>query len=128
MEAISKILAVAAGGALGAVARYLLNNSFLNGFLAPFPAATFFINITGSFAIGFLLTLTAEKFEISENLRLAMTVGFLGAYTTFSTFEFEAFELAREKHFLTAALYVVSSFAVGFAAVLAGVWTARRIG
>ncbi len=94
---VSKILAVASGGALGAILRYVLNLLFAK-FLAPFPFATFFINVTGSFLIGFLLTLFSEKLTVDENWRLFLTVGFLGAYTTISTFEFETFALIRERH------------------------------
>jgi CrcB protein len=126
MESLTKIFAVAVGGALGAVARYLLNISPLSNIFQSFPFATFFINISGSFCIGFLLILFAEKFTISENLRLAIIVGFLGAYTTFSTFEFETFVLVREKQLTTAILYVALSFALGLIGVLSGVWLAKR--
>lgn len=126
METLTRILFVAAGGALGAVLRYLINISPLAGLFEKFPFPTFFINITGSFLIGFLLTLFAGRFEVNENLRLAVIVGFLGAYTTFSTFEFEIFELGREKYFSTAASYLFLSILVGFAGVMAGVWLAKK--
>ena len=125
METFSKIFVVAIGGAFGAVARYLLNQVF-GGFLAPFPAATFLINVTGSLLIGFLLTLATDKAVISENMRLALVVGFLGAYTTFSTFEFEIFTLFREKNFLTAFAYLLLSIIIGFIGVCCGVWLAKR--
>ncbi len=123
---VSKILAVASGGALGAVLRYVLNLLFAK-FLAPFPFATFFINVTGSFLIGFLLALFSEKLNVNENWQLFLTVGFLGAYTTFSTFEFETFALMRDKQFSTAFFYVALSLSVGLAGVLAGVWAAKKI-
>ncbi len=126
METFLKILAVAVGGAFGAVARYGLNILFAKTF-APFPFATFFINVTGSFLIGFLLILFTDKFAVNENLRLAIVVGFLGAYTTFSTFEFETFALVREKQLAAAILYVSLSFAVGLIGVLSGVWLAKRV-
>lgn len=125
MESISKVLAVAFGGALGAVARYFLNIFFAKVF-APFPSATFFINVTGSFLIGFLAILFTEKFTATENWRLFLTVGFLGAYTTFSTFELETFELLREKQLITAFLYVSASFAVGLIGVISGMWLGRK--
>jgi fluoride exporter len=122
METFSKILTVAIGGAFGAVARYLLYLSPLSSIFPNFPFPTFFINITGSILIGFILT----KFEANEALRLLLVSGFLGAYTTFSTFEFEAFQLTQTKQILTAFLYVALSFAVGFIGVASGIWLAKR--
>jgi CrcB protein len=126
VETFARILWVAAGGALGAVARYLINVSPLAGLFEKFPFPTFFINVTGSFLIGFLLVFFTDRFETGENLRLAVIVGFLGAFTTFSTFELEIFELAREKHFLTAFLYLFLSVLLGFTGVAAGVWLGRK--
>lgn len=126
MENLTRILAIACGGAVGAVARYGLNILFAKTLL-PFPFATFFINVTGSFLIGFLATLFAQRLDVDESLRLFLTVGFLGAYTTFSTFEFETFTLMREKQLLIAVLYVSMSFAVGLIGVLAGAWLAKKI-
>ena len=104
METLTKIFAVALGGAAGAVARYLVNVSPLANLFQTFPFATFFINVSGSFLIGFLMIFFAEKAAVGENLRLAVVVGFLGAYTTFSTFEFETFALLREKQLAPAIL------------------------
>ena len=126
MENLTKILAVGIGGALGAVARYLINISPLANLFEKFPFPTFFINITGSFLIGFLLILFTDKFQINENLRLAIMVGFLGAFTTFSTFELEIWGLIKENQFFTAFLYLFLSVLVGFIGVVAGVWLARR--
>lgn len=126
METLTRILSVAVGGAFGAVARYLINVSPLANWFEKFPFPTFFINITGSFLIGFLLILFTDKFDVGENLRFAVIVGFLGAFTTFSTFEMEIFGLIREKYFLTAFLYLFLSVLVGFIGVLAGVWLAKR--
>jgi CrcB protein len=126
VETLTKILSVAVGGAIGALARYGLNLLFAKTF-APFPFATFFINITGSFLIGFLLIFFQDKFPANENLRLLIIVGFLGAYTTFSTFEFETFELLQAKQSLFVILYVSLSFAVGLTAVFSGALMARRL-
>ena len=127
METLAKILSVAGGGAFGAVARYLINVSPLKNLFQPFPFPTFFINITGSFLIGFLLILLTDKFHTHDNLRLAIIVGFLGAFTTFSTFEMEIWELLKENQFLTAFLYLFLSVLVGFIGVALGVWLARRV-
>jgi CrcB protein len=126
MELFGRIMAVAAGGALGAVARYLINISPLQTYLKPFPLPTFLINVSGSFLIGFLLILLGERLQVNENLRLALMVGFLGAFTTFSTFELEIWELIRESNYTTALLYLVLSVVAGFVGVVAGIALARK--
>ncbi|MGI8555896.1 MAG: fluoride efflux transporter CrcB [Pyrinomonadaceae bacterium] len=126
METLTRISAVAVGGAVGAVTRYLINISPLQNFLKPFPLPTFFINISGSFLIGFLLIILTDKFTVNENLRVAILVGFLGAYTTFSTFELEIFALIKEQQYVTAFAYLLLSVLVGFAGVALGVWLAKQ--
>lgn len=126
MEVITKFIAVGCGGAFGAMLRYAIGLIFAKTF-APFPFATFFINILGSFLIGLLAVLFTEKFPENENLRLLLTVGFLGAFTTFSTFELETFELIRAKQMTTAFLYVAASFAVGLVAVFSGIWAGKKL-
>ena len=126
METITKILSVAVGGACGAAARYLINASPLQNYLKPFPLPTFFINITGSFLIGFLLILLTDKFEINENLRFAIMVGFLGAFTTFSTFELEIFVLIKENQFALALGYLSLSVFAGFIGVALGISLAKQ--
>ena len=121
-----KILAVAFGGAFGATLRYLINISPLADLFGKFPFHTFFINVVGSFLIGFLMVIFADKLTANENLRLALTVGFLGAFTTFSTFEMEIYELIGERFFVTAFLYLSLSILIGFTGVAAGVWLAKR--
>ena len=96
MDSVIKIFAVAAGGACGAVARYLINVSPVARAFESFPLSTFLINISGSLAIGFLMAITVERFELGETAKLALIVGFLGAFTTFSTYEMEIFSLMRD--------------------------------
>ncbi|MBV9209348.1 MAG: fluoride efflux transporter CrcB [Acidobacteria bacterium] len=127
VETLTKYFAVAAGGAVGAMLRYYLGGTLLARTGAPFPTATFVINITGSFILGFFLTIVTERIYVSPHLRLAIAVGFVGAYTTFSTFEYETARLVEEKFMLQAFLYVVLSFAVGFAAVWGGIFAARKL-
>lgn len=126
MDTLTKYLAVAAGSAAGGMLRYFLGGTVLERTAAPFPTATFVINITGSFIIGFFLTLATERFQLSAHLRLAVGVGFVGAYTTFSTFEYETLRLTEERRFGLALLNVILSVAVGFAAVWGGEMLARR--
>lgn len=127
MEIASKIFFVAVGGAFGAALRYLINISPLAFWFEKFPFPTFFINVVGSFLIGFLLVIFTDRFPASENLRLAATVGFLGAFTTFSTFELEIFELVRGRYLAMAFLYFFLSAVVGFVGVAAGIWLAKKI-
>lgn len=126
MEHLTKIFAIGIGGAFGAIARYLLNISPLSNVFEKFPFPTFIINILGSFLIGFFLILLTDKFTINENLRFAIMVGFLGAFTTFSTFELEIWALIKENLYFTAFLYLFSSVLVGFIGILSGVWLAKR--
>jgi fluoride exporter len=121
------IAAIAAGGALGAPARYAIG---LAVHVAPgsFPWATFWINLSGSFALGLLVTLIVERWPPTRFVRPFVAVGFLGAYTTWSTFVVEADELLAHGHAAVAAAYVAASLAGGLAAVLAGVALARGRG
>lgn len=127
MDLFAKILFVGAGGALGAIARYLINISPLADQGVRFPLPTFIVNVTGSFLIGFLFVMFAERFEVSEHFRLAVTVGFLGGFTTFSAFELEIFLLMRDRQVVTAFAYLMLSVLTGFTGLLAGVALGRRV-
>jgi len=127
LEAFWKILSIAAGGAAGSVARYLVNISPLAGVFEKFPLPTFVINASGSFLIGFLLILLTDNFEVSDNLRMAVIVGFLGAFTTFSTFEMEIYGLGREGELGIALVYLLLSVVAGFFGVAAGVALGKRV-
>ena len=127
VEAALKIISVAIGGAIGAVVRYLINISPAANLFDKFPFPTFIINIIGSFLIGFMMIVFADKFVVNENIRVAVIVGFLGAFTTFSTFEMEIFGLVREREFVTGFLYLFLSIFVGFVGVVAGVALGRRV-
>lgn len=117
---------VAIGGALGALARYLVARWIGAVFTGRFPLATFAINISGSLLLGILGYVVAQRIAPSgEAWRLALGVGFLGAYTTFSTFEYETHALLEDGLGLTALLNVVLSVAAGLVAVRAGIIVAR---
>ena len=90
-----KLVYISLGGALGAVSRYLVSGWFLR-FGANFPLGTLTVNILGSLILGFLMSLSARTLLISPELRLFLAVGFLGSFTTFSTFAYESFGLMKE--------------------------------
>jgi len=116
---MSSILVVAAGGAVGAVARYVASGwvqDFSGGF---FPWGTFVVNAAGSFVLGFALVWLQSTMASAE-LRQLVTIGFLGSFTTFSTFSYEAVAMLRDGEWWRAGGYVAGSVAVGLAAVVAG--------
>jgi len=118
---------VGIGGFLGAIARFWLG-SYIGGKMGTrFPYGTFVINISGSFLIGLILTLLAEKTHWSPNWRYLIPIGFIGAYTTFSTFEYETLRGAQDGQLLIPLLNVTLSVVVGFVAVWAGVAAGRAI-
>lgn len=123
---LSRYFAVAFGGALGAVARFWIGNLVHERFPTSFPLGTLIINVTGSFIVGFFLTLVSERVNLHPHWRLAVAVGFVGAYTTFSTFEYETFKLLEAGSPAAAFLNVVVSLLLGFAAVWAGIVLARE--
>ena len=127
MDLLTKILFVALGGALGALARYAFSVSPLNKTFEQFPFPTFLVNIIGSFLIGFCLIVFADKFSVSDNMRLFIFVGFLGAFTTFSTFELEIWTLVKEGHYAMSLFYVVASVVAGFMGLVGGVALGRKI-
>jgi fluoride exporter len=111
---------VGIGGFLGSVLRFWAG-SFIGGRLgARFPYGTFVINVTGSFLVGMIVTVLATKAHWSPNWRYLIPIGFIGGYTTFSTFELETLRLAQDGQMLMAILNVTLSVAVGFVGVWAG--------
>lgn len=117
---------VAIGGALGAVSRYAVTLLVARIWSGEFPLATFLINISGSFILGFFATLAAERTALDPLWRLLVATGFVGAYTTFSTFEYETQRLAATGAAAIALANVIGSVVAGFAAVQLGVLLARR--
>lgn len=110
------------GGALGALARYLSHLLFqllLKGSpFAAYPFSTFTVNILGSFVLSFLFF--ANYFGLPNTMKLAIGTGFIGAFTTFSTFELETLQLVQKGEYALAIFYVVGSVLFGFLAVLLG--------
>ena len=114
------------GGGTGALARYVASSTIMTRFGGTFPLGTLVINITGSFLIGFLMTMLTERFKLDPNWRLLLVVGFLGGYTTFSSFEWETYTAVRDGARWTGALNVVSSVILGYLAVWLGSMLGRR--
>src|SRR5437879_13535193 len=118
------LAAIAAGGALGAPARYGVAQ-VVHVARDSFPWATFWTNITGSFAIGLILVLMLERFPPTRYVRPFLATGFLGAYTTYSTFAVETDLLVRNGHAAVGLAYALASLGAGLGAVWAGMWVAR---
>jgi len=114
------------GAAFGGLARYVVGTAVMERFGGRFPYGTLFANVTGSFLIGLLMTLFTERWMPHPNWRLLLVVGVLGGYTTFSSFEYETFQAAREGGWLIGLLNVVASVVLGYFAVWCGVMLARR--
>jgi fluoride exporter len=121
-----KILLVGLGGSLGAIARYALAGLISARVSTPWPYGTFVVNVSGCFVLGFFVTLGTERLPLSEELRLLVSVGFIGAYTTFSTYQLETFALVEQGGWWRGLAYALLSLIAGFAAMASSIWLARR--
>lgn len=121
------IIAVAVGGALGAVGRYLLGNAVSKTIGSALPWGTFLINLSGCFAMGLLMTVIVERELLPAAWRLFLCVGLLGGFTTFSSFGYEALMLLLEGNLAAAASYAGGSVVLGMFAAGMGVLMARAI-
>lgn len=121
------ILAVFFGGGLGALTRYLTSLYMTRVLSVNLPLATFTVNIIGSFLIGFLYILFVQKSDLSPAFKLALTVGFCGGLTTFSTFSLELFEMVKNAQYLHAFVYAILSVIICLIAVTVGVYCAKII-
>src|SRR5881409_3009434 len=118
---------IAVGGAAGALARYQIAAMIQARIPAGFPWGTFVVNITGCFVMGIAATLLAERLIVHPNWRFLIPIGFIGAYTTFSTFEFETWRAVSEGAWLVGGLNVVGSVVAGYVALWLGVVLSRVI-
>jgi len=124
---LQKYLMIAAGGALGSIARYWVGTAVASRTGSRFFYGTFVVNMTACLIIGFSLTWLGQRTGINPAWRFLIPIGFVGAYSTFSTFEWETFTTLQTGAFLMAALYVVFSVVLGLIAVWCGVFLARVV-
>jgi CrcB protein len=124
---MANIFIIGIGGFLGAISRYGVALWIGQRWGRNFPLGTFVINVSGSFLIGLLMSLFTERFMVNPQWRLLLVVGFLGAYTTFSTFEYETGTLMKDGEWLIAGLNVVLSVFAGFVALKLGEVIAKSI-
>jgi fluoride exporter len=124
---MTKYLIIALGGAIGSMLRFWAGG-YVSGRLGTrFPYGTFVINVTASFLIGFIMTVLAERTHLNPSWRYLLVIGFLGGYSTFSSFEYETFRVFEDGEFLIAAMNIALSVGVGFLAVWIGAVTGRTI-
>ena len=125
MSDITNVVAIAAGAVPGALSRYHLTEWTKAKFGTKFPYGTFVINLTGCFAMGFFFTISKGITGYPKELDLLIRTGFLGSYTTFSTYGFDTLGLWRSKNTLATAFYWAGSAILGLGAVIIGVTIAK---
>ncbi len=117
---MQKYLYIAIGGAVGSIARYWVGSEVSSRMGTKFPYGTFLINVTACVIIGFSITYLGKRVELNPAWRFLIPIGFVGAYSTFSTYEWETLSTLRSGAFLLAALYAVGSLLLGLVAVWGG--------
>jgi CrcB protein len=108
------------GGGAGSLARYIVGTAIMSRLGVRFPAGTVFINITGSFLIGFVMTALTQRLHVHSNWRFLLVIGFLGGYTTFSSFEWETLSLIKDGSRWLGLINILGSVLLGYAAVWLG--------
>ena len=121
------LMMIALGGALGAVSRFLLGNAVSKAIGSALPYGTFVVNVIGCFAMGLLMTIIVDREMLPAAWRLFLCVGFLGGFTTFSSFAYEGLMLLNEGRLLAVLTYVGGSVGLGLVAAAAGVLCARAV-
>jgi CrcB protein len=125
MRFLAPYFVIGLAGSLGAILRYVVANVSGRIFGTGFPVGTFIINITGSLFLGWFMTIIRDRMIVSDTVRLAVAVGFVGAYTTFSTFVYESNTLLEDGAGIKAMVNLLGSLAVGLIAVRLGIALAR---
>jgi len=121
------LLEIGAGGFLGAIARYLVDGFVAERTNGAFPFGTLVVNLTGAFVLGLLATLAIERSELPAGIRGPVMIGFLGAYTTFSTWTLESVRLIEAGSWALALANLAGSAMLGMAAVVAGIAIGRAL-
>ncbi len=120
-------IAVAVGGALGAMARYGISIWVFQQSSHKFPYATLGVNVLGSFIMGILFVLIVERAALPVEMRSLLMIGFLGAFTTFSTFSLDALSLWQNGHLFMALLYVLATVVLCLFAISSSIWLTRLL-
>jgi CrcB protein len=126
MNALYSLILVAAGGAVGSVARYSASAAVNRLAQSPFPWGTLFVNIVGSFLIGFIMILLMKAGDWRENYRLFLVTGIMGGFTTFSSFSWETWKLLEEGRLPLAAANICMSLGICLLATIAGFMLAKQ--
>jgi CrcB protein len=124
---LQKYLLIAIGGALGSVARFWVGSTIAGRAGIKFPYGTLVVNLTACLIIGFTLTYMGKRADLDPAWRFLVPIGFIGAYSTFSTFEWETLSTLRSGAFMLAALYAGGSLVLGLIAVWGGSWIAELL-
>jgi len=124
---VEKYLFIALGGSLGSIARFWVGSTIANRLGTRFPYGTFVINVTACIVVGFSLTYLGKRTELNPAWRFLIPVGFIGAYSTFSTYEWETLSTLRAGAFFVAVLYAFASLFLGLTAVWCGSLLAEAI-
>lgn len=122
-----RVMWIGLAGAFGAIARYGLDGWIARARPGAFPWGTLAVNVAGSFALGLVFALTTERFIVNPTVRAAVMIGFLGAFTTFSTFSLETMRLLEDGAVGIALTNISASVGAALAAVYAGTWLGRAL-
>ena len=119
--------AVAIGGALGSIARYALSTWIFDVSSHKFPYATLAVNVLGSFVMGILFVIIVEKAALPTEMRSLLMIGFLGAFTTFSTFSLDALSLWQNGHIFMSLVYMLATVILCLIAISSAIWLTRLL-
>jgi fluoride exporter len=124
---LNKYLYIAIGGALGSIARFWVSSNVAHRIHSRFPYGTFIVNLSACLLIGFFLSILGRRADLGGHWRMLIPIGFIGAYSTFSTFEWEIFVLTQGRDFFIASAYLALSVFLGLAAVWVGLSIGRAV-